>query len=194
MEKNYLEKLVIVILVLFIIFLTFQIFPYITALFSFFYALIMPFSVGFILSFILHGLIEKLEKLKIKRIIAVSIVFVLLIGLLLFSFIKIIPLTINEINSFILNLDDYVEKIMSVFNTLCNKMRINSDFIPTKESIILYIEQLLEKFNKSLFSFLENIYHSLDLIILTPIITFYFLYDYPKITKSIINYLNKKEM
>ncbi len=186
-----LSRLLAIILVLTIIFIFFQLFPIVYGILRTIFNILIPFTVGFLFAFMLHTLVEKLEKLKIKRIIAVIIVFVILIGAIVVTVVTIIPLLITQISDLITNLDEYSNMICSLLKNVCTTFKISHSIIPENEIIRDYFNSLFVAINSSLLKFLSNTINNIDVIILTPIVTFYMLYEYPDITKNIVLWLRK---
>lgn len=149
---------------------------------------INPFIYALVLAYILNPLVKLLEKRKIKRIWAILIVFLVLFGIIGIAFGTIIPSLTGDLSGFIEdipNIVGFVEKLIGDFRAG------EIAFIPKEVQDFLNVEEQMDKAGEYLrnafsgiFDVLVNSTGTLLDIIITPIITFYYLKDKDKILKT----------
>ena len=151
--------------------------------------ILLPFILGFLIAYILNPLVIKFESIGFGHLF--SVLIALLISLCFFfgGFIFLIPVCIEQFSVIILKLPLIYEQLLF--------------FIDSKFNIILNNYYYLDSFKKilssksdELISILINIFsvsfgkgkallNILGLIIITPVVTCYILYDWEKIIKYV---------
>lgn len=147
--------------------------------------IINPFVYALIASYLLNPLVKLIEKQKIKRIYAILLVFIIIFGGVFGILITFIPSLSNDISVFIKELPDITERFVTFIEGLQN---INIPFINENIREFFNFDNEVERITNYLrgaFGDIMNVLISstgtfLDLI-MTPIITFYFLKDKDKI-------------
>lgn len=150
-----------------------------------FFNVINPFVYALIVSYLLNPLVKLIEKQKIKRIYAILLVFIIIFGVVFGILITFIPSLSNDISVFIKELPDITERFVTFIEGLQN---INIPFI--NENIREFfnfdneVERITNYLRRAFGDIMDVLISStgtfLDLI-MTPIITFYFLKDKDKI-------------
>lgn len=155
-----------------------------------------PIIVSLVLFYVFNPVINFMEKSGIKRILGISILYILLALLHLLLINALIPIIGNQINSFHSNLPMYIDKLNQSINQL-NKYSIFSDALGSiKDSLNGFITHLpdtiKEYFQKSgngIQSFIEKL-ESIAIVFMTvPFILFFMLKDGPKFKQFAIKYL-----
>ncbi|WP_409227917.1 AI-2E family transporter [Gudongella sp. SC589] len=150
--------------------------------------IINPFVYALVLAYILNPLVKALEKRKIKRIWAILMVFILLFAIIGIAFATIIPRLTGDLSGFIEdipNIVKFVERVISELRAgeitfIPEEFR---DFLNVEEEMSRAGEYLRNAF-RGIFDALVNSTGTLLDIIITPIITFYYLKDKDKIIKA----------
>ncbi len=186
-------KIVEIIGMLIIAFVTFKVFPYIKEIFSFIFKIIIPFVVAFSIAFIFEPLIKKLEEKKINRkftIIVISGVFIVII-FLVFKFL--IPYIGKQLGILFKMLPDYIDNISNFIDY------INDNFFKTFHNFEIdmtkvesFLTEKITGFISSTPFFLQKSFSYLLTILVTPILTIYFLNDFDKIENRIKIFLEKR--
>lgn len=164
---------------------------------------IMPFIVALIFAYFLSPLLNRLTKLKVSRGLASIIITTLFFLLLAAFFVMLMPPLYNQVVLL-------VEKL-NAYKTAQNPELVDDvalwleSFSP--ETLEL-IEDSIQNLSKQIFSFAGTIFsslfassvaafHAVSLIIITPIVTFYVLRDWDKLTskvKEVLPFKHKKEI
>lgn len=153
-----------------------------------------PFILGFLIAYGLNGVVTHLMSfLKLSRLGAVIIVFVVFFSLLIFAIIFAAPYLYNEALYLYKNIPNYLDYINQVLNNWFKTLGIENPFLKTWQQLKdnsnynniapLYnwgtdlLNQVIER------GFL--VFNAIALFVLTPITTFYFLKDWPRIISFI---------
>ncbi|MGM0397261.1 MAG: AI-2E family transporter [Bacillota bacterium] len=149
---------------------------------------INPFIYALVLAYLLNPIVKLLEKRKIKRIWAILIVFLVLFAIIGIAFATLIPSLKGDLSGFIddiPNIVSFLEKRISEFQA--GKIT----FIPQEIQEFLNVEEQMDKAGEYLKKAFKGIFNALVSstgtlldIIITPIITFYYLKDKDKILKA----------
>ena len=159
-------------------------------------AILLPFVVGILLAYILNPLVIKMESIGLGHLF--SVIIALLISLLFFfgSFIFLIPLCIQQfsiiISKFPLIYDQLLYFTHSKFNIVLN----NNDYLDSFKNILASKSDELIGILINIFSISfgkgKALLNILGLVIITPIVTCYILYDWQKIIKYLRSHTPKK--
>lgn len=156
--------------------------------------LLSPFIIGFFVAFLLHTLVDRIEEQGINRMLAVFLVFLIFIIIMVYVIASLIPIVTSQFIDFERQIPQIYQSLSSFFDNLW----YNLDFIPEKYRfglddvgnwIFKYVFRI--RFNSSN---LANILASFNLLVLTPIISYYFLYDYNNIKDKLKSYLLKHKL
>lgn len=164
-----------------------------------------PFIFAFILAYILNPAVERLERWRISRILAIFIFFIILSGLFIAGIIFILPIIQSEISLLIKKMPGYLESIQTnvipyieerfkikvpatageIFDEAISKVKGLS---PTTISPVI-------SFIGKAFSSLWGIFGALLNMIIIPVVTIYLLKDFKLIKERVKTYFprSKKE-
>ena len=151
---------------------------------------INPFIYALVVAYLLDPFVKMLEKKKIKRIWAILIVFLIIFSVLAIIFATFLPSLIGEVKSFIDNIPSIFESVkkaienfqLNGFEFLPQEVR---DFIDLDKQIS-NISKNVEGFFNGLVGFLVQSTGTIFDLIMTPLITFYYLKDKEKIKDLIL--------
>ena len=151
---------------------------------------INPFIYALVVAYLLDPFVKMLEKKKIKRIWAILIVFLIIISIFAILFATFIPKLVDEIK-------DFIENIPSIFESVKTKIenfQLNGfEFLPKEMREYLNLDKQISNASKNIEGFFNGLFGFLiastgtifDLI-MTPLITFYYLKDKEKIKDLIL--------
>lgn len=189
MDKQ-MSKIVKVLLVLILISILLELFPVIIKVVTLVVKFILPFVLGFTFAFLLVPTVDFLERHKFNRKTTSLFVVLLFISLIILCIVWISPILISEFKKLITNLPVYLNNIRNIIVNLNQKFNLNININD------LSFDNIIEMFNKSginvmnyVGKFIQLTFSYVVTIILTPILTLYFLIDYHKITKRVKEYL-----
>ena len=163
---------------------------------------LIPFAVSFLIAYLLDPLVTFLSKKKFPRWLASLLIVVIFVGIVSSIAILVFPLIFSQ-------LDDAIKKISTLINDTSKYLEsrqfyrklqgfglpsgeirdmIQSEFVPKIEGIFSFILNAL----LSLVTKISTIATQLINAILIPILSFYFLKDFPKLKNLLVSILSKK--
>lgn len=162
-------------------------------------SILMPFLVASIVAYGLHPLVSRFEAVKVPR--AVSSIFIIVGFFLLFAgmlFIA-IPFLIEELLKFAQSLPTYGDRLLQTIDPFINKMAEYvdmSEFSALNDNAANYLSNMLTWVMKTMASMFTNtlaLANLISLIILSPVIAFFLLRDWPQIVSNMKELIPKKE-
>ncbi|MBF97265.1 MAG: hypothetical protein CMJ13_08590 [Pelagibacterales bacterium] len=152
--------------------------------------ILLPFFIGAFIAYLLNPLVVYAENKKINRNLASLVALVLFLGFILLFSLSVLPIIIQQTLEFldrfpnlVKRVEDYMLKISKLLNNNIlefDNINILKDF---HDSLAIILKKIV---NKLLFSSIA-IMNLFSLIIITPIVTWYFLKDWNKIIFFIKN-------
>ena len=165
----------------------------------FFRHALAPFFVSAFISYLLMPVVDIIERCGLRRITAVSILFLLTAGILITAVISIVPLLIEQIDTIQVRLPEYQNLILNKVNYLKDKLYFwQSAFqerFPLLKEVHL-VENLIDSVSKNLIHILQqllsvstvfSVISILPLFIFVPFITFFLLIEIRAIKKYLIS-------
>lgn len=157
---------------------------------------ITPFIYALVVAYLLNPAVKMLEKRKIKRGWAILIVFIFIISLLSLIFMSFIPKLANDLLGFDEEIPQIFEFLQSVFNEI-KEGRI--PFVPDFLADFIDVDHELEKMGMAFRGAFSNLSSKilastgtlLD-IVMTPIITFYYLKDKERLLGTLSSLIQKE--
>ncbi|QSX09169.1 AI-2E family transporter [Alkalibacter rhizosphaerae] len=161
--------------------------------------IIPPFIYALVLSYFLNPLIKMLEKRKIKRVYAILLVFVgifLLIYLLFLSFVPTLVREVRDLANEVPNIIDFIQQFFQESQLADFKLPA---FLPDGFFDFLDIDSQLGKLSDILTQYISSLpsaifgaMKSLLNLIMTPLITFYYLKDKERFSEALLFFFNKE--
>lgn len=149
--------------------------------------ILMPFIQGFVLAFIIHPLIEWLQRKGIHKNISIIVFWVVVIVLFVVLCLVLMPMLYDKIANFISNLIigvEWISEKIIEYGEFENFSLIDS-FTQTITDFLLTYQEWLPSFVSSLPGFMSSFLDVLTNILLTIIITIYMLFDFDRIKGGI---------
>lgn len=152
--------------------------------------ILAPLIAGIVLAYMLSGIVNKLIRWRFPHILAVSIVFLIFLGLLLFVFIWLIPLLWEQLNNLFSEIPAMFAKGQVLFGKLAERY---PDIISEQnwQQIAGQLTTYLANFGKTFLAYsLSSILSLVTLVvylILVPLLVFFFLRD----AQLILNWTKK---
>lgn len=180
---------------LLIIFMLGKIDFFISPIKSFIYSIIFPLLFGGILYYILRPLVRLLEKIKLPRIVAVLLSFVIVIFALAVFLTYTGSIIGTQFSEFRQSLPYLYSKAQSTINSLLDSNLLSYFSIPEIQSLNLTekLSELAGNITKSLgtgtINFIGAITNIGSILIIIPIVLFYFLIDSHKFSPYIVRFV-----
>ncbi|MGL4336157.1 MAG: AI-2E family transporter [Turicibacter sp.] len=155
---------------------------------------LIPFLIAFILAYLIHPLISKIDSFKLPRILSVLLFYVLVFGGLYVIISWFLPTIISQIRDLVINFPIYIVAIQEQLLILDIKFDLNlyETFSVQYDQIMVNISENVQNIVTFVFNFLSSIIGSFVSIIIIPIALFYFLKDYERITQGCIKLVPKR--
>ena len=161
--------------------------------------IMLPVILAGLLYYLLNPLVDLLEKYKINRLVAITIVFVLITLLLIWGLAVAIPNLQAQIVSFFKNMPTYLKQAEKVLNDLLDS-RLSEQFRPQIEQVTENISSQLTTWASSFSTravnwasnFVSAASQIVVAVIIMPFILFYLLRDGKHLKGYITQFLPKK--
>lgn len=165
------------------------------------FAVLIPFIIAFLIAYLMNPFVVYLEKKKIKRFASalISLLLILVFSGLLVSLI--VPPFVNQIGNLISIAPKKISELEKFFTeTILPELnRLGIIYPDIQKNLSTEIPAKLQSILNGLLSGLLNIFSGLSFIfnqiiniVVIPVITFYFLRDYDKISETIPNLFNEE--
>ena len=164
-------------------------------LIGYLFDILIPFFFGMLVAYFLDPLVDYLEKNKIKRVIATTIILFLFFSIILILFFLIFPILSIQLKNFLI-------EFPSVINTLNQKINFIIEHLQKKtflQSNVDILNNILPNFSNLITGFLRNIVSSslalfniITIILVTPVVSWYFLKDWDFIIINFYSLLSSK--
>ncbi|MFM1630176.1 AI-2E family transporter [Streptococcus mutans] len=197
------NKTVTVLLVLLLVFLDILVFTKISSIFkpllSFLAVIMLPLVISALLYYLLKPIVDFIERRGTSRVMAITIVFVIIAGLLVWGIANFFPMLNEQLTSFIKYLPSYVRSVDTQVSKLLRNDLLAS-FRPQIEDAVTNFSQkavdYAETFSKGAVTWAGNfaslIARVTVAIIISPFIVFYLLRDSSKMQEAFVSYLPTK--
>ncbi|MCQ6560916.1 AI-2E family transporter [Paenibacillus mendelii] len=181
--------LVYIILGLIALYLLLLIKPIIVQVYGFLKAVIAPFLIAMIISYVLNPIVSLLGERKVPRTMAVLLIYAVFVASLTVILLNVIPMFMEQLQE----LNDHMPDLTMRAQSLVNDLN-NSSFLP--ESIRSGIDSSLLKLEKqaseAIFDFVNNIGAMLNVVFIAfiiPFLAFYILKDFNVFERTILTYV-----
>tara|TARA_A100000164_G_scaffold376612_1_gene414009 strand:+ start:572 stop:1609 length:1038 start_codon:yes stop_codon:yes gene_type:complete len=159
-----------------------------------YYKVLFPFFLGVFIAYILDPLVDWLENKKIKRYLATTVILITFFGVMFLVSILIIPILIQQTLDFLEKFPSLVEKVenyISQITGFLNKSFTELNHVDIIKSLHTSLGLILKNFVNKLFLSSLAIFNYLSIVIITPVVAWYCLNDWDRITLFINNNIPK---
>lgn len=148
-----------------------------------------PFILAIIIAYVLNSPVEQLERLKVKRLYGILVVY-LSVSLLLFilGFYG-MPVVIKQLTAFGEKIPFYTSEVQGILRDFYNdykRFNIPASLRESIDSNIVHFEKTITQFLSKLISGLFSLFSQLLNFIIAPILAFYLLKDKEEICKALV--------
>ena len=156
---------------------------------------LLPFIAGFALAYVLNPLTSRLERMGMSRLLAaLAIVSVLLLAIILL-FLLVVPILVSQLAAFIDNIPGYVRAIYALLTDPSRprlSRAVTEYFGGADKSVNDLVAQgagWLATFLRSLWSGGRTLISIFSLVVVTPVVAFYLIYDWPRMVENVDGWL-----
>jgi predicted PurR-regulated permease PerM len=191
-KNNWFVGLVYGLLGLFILYMLIQINPILKGIYVFLKAVLMPFFIAMIISYVLNPVVSLLNQRKVPRTIAVLLIYSVFISCLTVITMNVTPMfmtQLSELNEHIPELTIRAQSLVDGFNQnqlLPESVRvgINNSFAKMESSISVAISNYVNNIGSTI--------STLFVVFIIPFLAFYILKDFQLIEKTALAIVPKK--
>lgn len=180
-----------IILVLLILFLLGKVGYILNPLKSLFATLFLPMLLSAILYYLLRPLVQVIEKLKIPRIIAILISFILVLILLVLIVTYSGQIFVSEFNQLFRELPKFVSLAGDKITEFIRSNNLDLSFIPLND-LVKKATDFAQALGMGIFNGIASFISTLTVLLLVPFIVFYLLKDQGLASRGILSILPEK--
>ncbi len=157
--------------------------------------ILIPFFMGLLVAYLLDPLVDFLEENKIKRGIATTITLLLFFLIFLILCFLIFPILSIQLKNFLIEFPTIIDTLNQNINTIIEYLQkkafqeSNSDII---NNLLPNFSNLITEFFKNIVSSSLAVFNLITIILVTPIVSWYFLKDWDKIVLNFNQLLSTK--
>jgi predicted PurR-regulated permease PerM len=152
--------------------------------------ILLPFIAGLAIAYLLTPLTDRLERLGVHRLAAALLIITGVVLALVVMILLVAPILGGQLASFIANIPGYVTKLQSLLSDQSLpwvQKLLGAGFSPDKSFSELATQGVgwLTTFLKSLWSGGRALVSLFSLIVVTPVVAFYLIYDWHRMLKTV---------
>src|SRR3984893_754320 len=153
--------------------------------------ILLPFVAGMAIAYLFDPLANRLEKLGVRRLIAALLIVGIFALALLLLGILIVPILASQLSALIAKLPGYVAKVQALVtdpNRPWLSKIVGDSFLDAQQSTGELVKQglgWLAAFLASLWAGGRALISILSLLVVTPVVAFYFIYDWPRMVTAV---------
>lgn len=192
---QYLYRALFVLVLLGIVYFIMQLGPWISSFFHFLKAVLGPFLIAMIISYLLNPIVSLLSQRFVPRSLAVLLIYSLFILSLVILAMNTIPLLQQQIKELAEHLPEWNERIQIMIKEYNDHSK---ELLPlgVKEGIeqsLLKLEHKMTNYVGNMMSGISSTINQLFLILIIPFLAFYMLKDIQSIERTLLALLPKKQ-
>ena len=150
----------------------------------------LPFFISLILAYLLSPVVGFMESRRISRTVAIGVIYVIFAMLVYIASVRFFPLLLDDLQELAGNLPNYARQAEMFLEKLQEDYR-RFNLPPMLRDVIdenlRGLEQTLVSSLKNVSAFMVNIFNSLLIILLVPVLTFFLLRDEKKLKEWVVN-------
>jgi predicted PurR-regulated permease PerM len=161
--------------------------------------ILLPFVAGMAIAYLFDPLANRLEHLGVRRLIAALLIVGLFALALVLLGILIAPILFGQLSALIAKLPDYVVKLQALItdpNRIWLKKIVGEGFLDVQQSTGELVKQgvgWLAAFLASLLAGGRALISIASLLVVTPVVAFYFIYDWPRMIAAIDSWVPRPQ-
>ncbi|HET9716645.1 MAG TPA: AI-2E family transporter [Pseudolabrys sp.] len=156
--------------------------------------ILLPFIAGLAIAYLLTPVTDHLERLGINRLAAALLIITLVVLLLVYLILLVAPILGGQLSSFIDNVPGYVTKLQGLLSDPSRpwvQKLLGAGFNADKSIGDLVTQGVgwLTTFLRSLWSGGRALVSLFSLIVVTPVVAFYLIYDWHRMIRSVDSWI-----
>lgn len=160
-------------------------------------ALFMPLLIAGFLYYLINPIVKLLEKIRVKRVVGISIMMVLLIGFIVLAVLMGIPMLIEQTSNLVSGIPEFIRLLESYATRLAEEpwmqqIDINAVLVSFEEWLRNITSDFLSGLVSSVGSAIQKFTDVAFMSVTIPVILFYMLYDGDKFRPLVVSYVPPK--
>ncbi|MGE0566162.1 MAG: AI-2E family transporter [Pseudolabrys sp.] len=160
--------------------------------------ILLPFVVGLAIAYLLTPLTDRLERMGVGRMVAALIMISLMVLIFVILILLIAPVLGGQLGAFISNIPNYVSRLQSLIQTLVSDpdlpwlKKLVGEGLESNKSISDLVGQgvgWVTAFLRSLWSGGRSLVSVFSLIVITPVVAFYLVYDWHRMVAKVDSWI-----
>ncbi|MBC8080188.1 MAG: AI-2E family transporter [Gorillibacterium sp.] len=192
-NNRWFKGLVLALLGLLVIFMLIQIKPLLINLFGFVRAVLTPFFIAMIISYVLNPIVSVLNGRKVPRSIAVLLIYAAFLTSLAVIAVNLIPMFIRQLTELNEHLPQFTLRAQNLL-TEFNDNRYVPDSV--RNGINRSLSNMEAGFSKAISAYIDRIGTTINAVFLTfiiPFLAFYILRDFKGIQRGVLTMVPKQQ-
>lgn len=160
--------------------------------------ILLPFVAGLALAYFLDPVADRLQRMGASRLLATAVILAMFVLLFVFSILLIVPALSDQVSRLIGNFPSYAESL-SRFANEASPAWLKRLMIQGEQSVDGSFKELASKgaawagsLLKTLWSGGMAIVSIVSLVVVTPVVAFYMLYDWDRMVKQVDGWLPRE--
>ena len=160
--------------------------------------ILLPFIAGLAIAYLLTPLTDRLERLGLNRLLAALLIITVAVLAFVYLILLVAPILGGQLSSFIENIPGYVSKLQSLLSDPSRpwvQKLLGAGFSPDKSITDLVTQGAgwLTTFLKSLWSGGRALVSLFSLLVVTPVVAFYLIYDWHRMIDKVDSWIPVKQ-
>ena len=165
--------------------------PLIVTIYDFLKAVLGPFVIAMIISYVLNPIVTLLHERKVPRTIAVLLIYAVFCAALTVLLVNMIPMFAQQVQEFNRHIPELSMRAQNLMKDINNTSFLPDSFRDGVDKALLGMER---RVSEALFDFVNNIGNVLNAVFVTfiiPFLAFYILKDFDVFERTVITYVPK---
>lgn len=165
--------------------------PLIVSIYNFLKAVLGPFLIAMIISYVLNPIVTLLHERKVPRTIAVLLIYAVFCAALTVLLVNMIPMFIEQVQELNRHLPEFTVRAQSIVTDLNNTSFLPESFRDGIDKALVGMEK---RVTEALMHFVNNIGSMLNAVFVAfiiPFLAFYILKDFDVFERTVITYVPK---
>lgn len=160
--------------------------------------ILLPFVAGLAIAYLLKPVTDRIEGLGVNRLAAAFLIITLVVMAFVLLILLVAPILGGQLSSFIEKMPDYVNKLQSLLSDPSRpwvQKLLGAGFSPDKSigDLVTQGAGWLTAFLKSLWSGGRALVSLFSLIVVTPVVAFYLLYDWHRMIATVDGWIPRHQ-
>ncbi len=153
-------------------------------------AILLPFVAGLAIAYLLRPVTDRIESIGVNRVIAALFIITLVVLAFVYLILLVAPILGSQLTSFIASIPGYVGKLQHLLtdqNRPWVQKLLGAGFSPEKSigDLVTQGVSWLTTFLQSLWSGGRALVSLFSLVVITPVVAFYLLYDWHRMVRTV---------